>query len=87
MGLPAPDMVIFMDINADAASAQMRSRENATGTSADIHEKDMEYLVSCCEAAKDAADFYSWQRVDCIKDGRMRTIDDIHNEVVKLVSE
>ena len=87
MGLPAPDMVVFMDINAEAASAQMRSRENATGTSADIHEKDIEYLISCCEAARDAADFYSWQRVDCIKDGNMRTIDDIHAEVVKLVRE
>lgn len=87
MGLPAPDMVIFMDINAEAASAQMRSRENATGTSADIHEKDMEYLVNCCEAARDAADFYSWQRVDCIKAGNMRSIDDIHFEVVKLINE
>ncbi len=87
MGLPAPDMVVFMDISAEAASAQMRSREDATGTSADIHEKDMEYLKSCCEAARDAAEFYSWQRVSCLKDGTMRGIDDIHSEVCKLTAE
>ncbi|MBR6654196.1 MAG: thymidylate kinase [Oscillospiraceae bacterium] len=87
MGMPAPDMVVFMDISAEAASVQMRSRESATGTSADIHEKDMEYLASCCEAARDAAEFYSWNRVDCLEDGKMRTIEDIHAEVVRLVSE
>ena len=85
MGLPAPDMVVFMDISAEAASAQMRSREDATGTSADIHEKDMEYLNGCCEAARDAAEFYAWHKVACLSDGKMRTIEDIHSEVVEIV--
>ncbi|MDD6189163.1 MAG: thymidylate kinase [Clostridiales bacterium] len=85
MGLPAPDMVIFMDISAEAASAQMRSREEATGTAADIHEQDMEYLNNCCEAARDAAEFYSWQRVNCLTGGKMRTVGDIHSEVMELV--
>lgn len=85
MGLPAPDMVVFMDISADAASAQMRSREDATGTSADIHERDKEYLARCCEAARDAAEFYSWQRIDCLSNGRMRSIEEIHSEVARIV--
>lgn len=85
MGLPAPDMVVFMDISAEAASAQMRSRENATGTTADIHEQDLEYLANCCDAARAAAEFYSWHRVQCISDGKMRTIEDIHAEVAQVV--
>ena len=85
LGLPRPDVTIYLDVPTEYTEKMLRSREAATATQADIHEKDMEYLASCCEAARDAADFYSWNRVDCIKDGKMRTIDDIHAEVLKLV--
>jgi len=86
MGLPVPDMVVFMDVTVEAAAVQMRSRENATGTAADIHEQDMAYLASCCTAANAAADFYGWNRISCLENGKMRKIEDIHAEVEGLVA-
>ena len=59
----------------------MRSREAATGTSADIHEQDLAYLATCRKMGRTAADFYNWTVIDCVRDGAMRSIEDIHEEI------
>ena len=64
----------------------MRSRENATGTHADIHEKDMAYLATCRETGRRAAQFYGWTVIDCVRDGAMRSIEDIHEEIYRHVA-
>lgn len=86
MGLPVPDMVIFMDIDVETAQRQMRMREDITGTSADIHEKDSKYLKNCAEAAADAAEFYGWKRISCTQNNKMRSIESIQAEVKALIS-
>ena len=48
---------------------------------ADIHEKDMAYLATCRETGRTAAAHYGWTVVQCVKDGQMRTIEDIHSEI------
>ena len=63
----------------------MRSREAATNTSADIHEQDMGYLATCRRTAKAAAEFYNWTVIDCVRDGAMRSIEDIHEEIYRHV--
>ena len=65
----------------------MRSREEKTGTQADIHEKDMDYLVTCRNAGRDAAAYYGWTVIDCVKDGVMRSIEDIHEEIFAHVAK
>ena len=59
----------------------MRERERATHTAADIHEADDAYLRECRENARGVAARCGWQCVDCTRDGRMRGIEDIHEEV------
>ena len=63
----------------------MRSREAATNTSADIHEKDMDYLATCRRTGKAAAQFYNWTVIECVRDGQMRSIEDIHEEIYRHV--
>ncbi|MFR3018010.1 MAG: dTMP kinase [Oscillospiraceae bacterium] len=65
----------------------MRERERATHTAADIHEADDAYLRECRENARGVAARCGWQRVDCTRDGRMRGIEDIHEEVYCRVTE
>ena len=48
----------------------MRQREDLTATKADIHEKDMEYLAQCKEAAMDAALYYGWHIIRCAEERR-----------------
>jgi len=81
IGLPAPDMVLFLDIDAQFAARRLRVRESQTDTDADIHEKDMVYLKNCAESGRQAADRYGWQRILCVKDGIERSKDDLHVEI------
>jgi dTMP kinase len=81
LGLPRPDLVIYLDVPTDFTEKLLRSREAATNTSADIHEKDMSYLATCRETGRAAAKFYNWTVIDCVRDGAMRSIEDIHDEI------
>ena len=83
MGLPKPDLVIYLDVPTDFTEKMMRSREAATNTHADIHEQDLEYLATCRRTGKAAAKFYDWTVIDCVRDGAMRTIEDIQEEIYR----
>lgn len=87
MGIPAPDVVIYADVPAGVAQAQLRARESASGGSGDIHETDAAYLAACHVCADSAADYYGWRRVACAPDGKMRDIADIHSEIYNIVKE
>ena len=81
LGLPRPDLTLYLDVPTDFTEKLMRSRETATGTQADIHEKDMAYLATCRETGRAAAKFYNWTVINCVRDGAMRSIEDIHEEI------
>jgi len=85
LGLPRPDLVIYMNISADIVARRLLSRQNDTGTSRDIHEKDADYLRQCSILGKHAADFYNWHCVDCVKDGRELSVDELHDTVYDIV--
>ena len=81
LGLPCPDLTIYLDVPTDFTEKMMRSREAATNTTADIHEQDLEYLATCRRTGKAAAEFYGWTVINCVRDGQMRSIEDIHEEI------
>lgn len=85
MGLPRPDLVIYLDVPTDFTEKMMRAREAATNTSADIHEQDLDYLATCRRTGKAAAAYYGWTVINCVKDDRMRSIEDIHEEIYRHV--
>ena len=87
IGLPSPDMVMYMDIDAKFAAGRLRQREAKTDTNADIHESDIVYLCKCAESGKHAAALYGWHSVRCMNDGFERDKDDIHNEVYRKIYE
>ena len=81
LGLPSPDLVIYLDVPTDFTEKLMRQREQSTGTKADIHEQDMAYLATCRAVGRTAAEFYGWNVIHCVRDGQMRSIEDIHEEI------
>lgn len=83
--LPRPDLVVYLDVPTDFTEKLLRHRQEDTNTKADIHEQDMQYLAACRETGRTAAAYYGWTVINCVKDGRMRTIEDIHNEIYQLV--
>lgn len=86
LGLPRPDLVIYLDVPTDFTEKLMRHREETTHTHADIHEQDSVYLAACRRAGRAAAEYYGWTVIQCVKDGEMRTIEDIHEEIYRHVA-
>jgi dTMP kinase len=82
LGLPRPDLTIYLDVPTAYTEQLMRAREAATGTSADIHEQDLGYLATCREMGRTAAEYYGWTVIHCVRDGKMRSIEDIHEEIL-----
>ena len=85
LGLPRPDLTIYLDVPTDFTEKLLRHREADTNTKADIHEKDMTYLATCRETGRKAAAYYGWTVIHCVKDGQMRSIEDIHEEIYRYV--
>ena len=85
LGLPCPDVVIYLDMPTDYTEKLMRHREEETHTHADIHEQDLSYLTTCREAGRTAAAYYGWTVIECVRNGAMRTIEDIHEEIYRHV--
>ncbi len=85
LGLPKPDLVVYLDVPTDFTEKLLRHREQDTHTQADIHEQDTAYLATCRQTGRSAAEFYGWTVISCVRDGQMRSIEDIHDEIYRHV--
>ncbi|MCI9366590.1 MAG: deoxynucleoside kinase [Clostridia bacterium] len=82
-GLPVPAEVFFLKMPPEKALELIKNRENkfTHTTQKDIHERDKSHITDSFNAACSVAQKYNWYTVECIKDGQVRTIDDIHEEI------
>ena len=85
LGLPAPDMVLYMDIDANQAARRLKRRQAETGTAGDIHEKDPGYLESCSQSGRQAAIHFGWHSVNCFAGELERSEEDIHREIYAIL--
>jgi dTMP kinase len=65
LGLPAPDLVILLDMPERVSSSLVRKRSAETGRATDIHERDGAYLRRSREAAAYAAEKCGWTVISC----------------------
>ena len=86
MGLPRPDLVLYLDLPAELSAALRRQREQETGAAADIHEADEAYLRACRANGTRVAAYSGWQVIRCDRDGLVRPVEDIHREIWAAVS-
>lgn len=87
LGLPRPELVVYLDVELENARRQMTQRQRLTDSSADIHEKDFEYLSACLEAGRYACGHYGWTRIRCTENGEMRSVEEIHGQIYKALME
>ena len=86
LGLPRPDLTLYLDVPTDFTEQLLRHREQDTHTTADIHERNSAYLASCRRAGRAAAEYYGWTIISCTENGKMRSIEDIHEEIYRHVA-
>lgn len=85
MGLPEPDLVIYLDVDVETSLSRMKQRQRSTNTTADIHERDVKYLERCLHTASRAAEHYGWKRIDFMKDGLERGLDEKNDEIYSII--
>jgi len=85
IGLPKPDFVIYMDIEAHKSALRLSNRQLQTGTSADIHEQDIAFLEQSAKSGGQAADYYGWHKIKCFDEEKERSADEIHAQVYNLL--
>jgi len=86
MGIPQPDLVVYLRVDPKVSQALMLSRYGGHEERRDIHEKDLDYLRRCQSAADYCTRRLGWTVVECCEGGGMRPIDSIQAEIMSLVN-
>ena len=88
-GLPIPTEVFFLNMPVEKSLELIANRENkfTHETKKDIHESDKNHLLDAYSAACEVAKDYNWHEVICVKDDKIRTIEDIHEEIYNVIKE
>ena len=81
--LPIPTEVFFLNMPVEKSLELIANRDNkfTHNSKKDIHESDKNHLMDAYSAACDVAKDYNWYEVKCVKDDKIRTIEDIHEEI------
>ena len=87
--LPKPDCIIFLDLKPEISEKLRENRMNKiTGESEkDIHENNIEYMNMCYKNSIEIANKYNWNIVRCYEDNKIKSIDNIKNEIYKVVKK
>lgn len=82
LGLPKPDKTIFLHVPLEFTLELRKNRKNI-----DEHEKSVDYLKRSEEAYLELTELYNWDRIECIKNGQLRSIEDINDEIIKIIED
>lgn len=87
LGLPKADVVFFLHMPVEVALGLMKKRYQNDESKKDIHEKNAAYLEKCYESAMLAKEYYGWQIIECCEGNTLRSIEDIHGELLEKVKK
>lgn len=65
LGIPHPDLVLYLDMKYEIAMDLVSGRSETTGQKKDIHELDADYMERCYKAAAYASDKLGWRNIIC----------------------
>ena len=82
LGLPRPDRVLYLDVPPEVSQELLKKRYQGDVTKKDIHEKDFAFLLHCRDCALYAADKLNWSILNCAAGKTLRSIEDIHQEIL-----
>ena len=80
--LPKPDKTIFLHVPYDFTKKKKKNREFL-----DEHEKSTEQLKNAERAYVELSQLYNWDTIECIKDNKLRSIEDINDEIYLKITE
>lgn len=84
--LPKPDKIVFLNMPIEASlmlAAKRKTLKN--GQKQDIHENNQAYMHHAYDCAKYVAKKYGWDVVDCFENGKVLSVEEIHNKILKAI--
>ncbi len=87
LGIPRPDLVIFLDMPVAISQQLMTERYGGDENEKDVHENDVAFLESCRRSALYAAEKEGWKVVPCSDGDAPCSIEDIHKKITELIKE
>lgn len=82
IGIPKPDLVIFLDMPTDVSQKLLSGRYKGDEEKKDIHERDVNYLENCRRSALFTAEYSGWKIIPCANGSEARTIDEISADIL-----
>lgn len=87
LGIPSPDMVVYLRADLTVSQKLMTRRYNGNENKKDIHERDIQYLERSRKAAEYCCLRFGWRVVECCSGETMKSIEEIHDEIVRIIEE
>ncbi len=85
LGLPRPDLVIYLNVPTSICEELRKGRELKFDIDVeDIHESDRDYLNETYDNSLFISEYMKFEKIECIdNNGNLLSIDDIHKKVIK----
>lgn len=87
LGLPKPDLVIFLDVEPTVSRELMEQRYAGDESKKDIHERDISYQQASRETALWCAEQLGWHTINCVGNGHIRSPQAIAKQVYTIFKE
>ncbi|HLB60470.1 MAG TPA: thymidylate kinase, partial [Patescibacteria group bacterium] len=87
--LPRPDLVIYLHVVTSISRELVKKKAivREYRHDLDIAERHKDHLEKAEEVFLKLSDEKGWKKIECMKDGTLRSIEDIHTELLQIVEE
>lgn len=87
LGIQEPDCVLFLHIPFDLSQKLRAQRKEYEGLKNDLHEKNIEYLYKVYQSSLEVAQYFHWNTIECSENNQMKKIEDVHEQIYKLIKK
>ena len=87
IGIPRPDLVIYLDMPVEISQKLMTSRYDGDENKKDVHEANVDFLNSCRTSALYAAKKQGWVVIPCSDGEYPYSVEKIHNDIIDVIKE
>lgn len=81
LGIKEPDIVIFLTADFDVVSNMRNNRVDNEGIKNDVYERDNLLMRKIYDNSSFVADYLHFEKVKCDEDGKLKSIDQIQEEI------
>ena len=80
-GIPRPDAVVYLSVPVDFSVQLLNAERKKT----DMVESDRMYLENSAKSAEWLCRRYKWNKISCVRNGLLKSIEEIHEEIFSTV--